>query len=85
MIIYRPASDHGQTVEEYVKEFTFRYPDQGLDLLSTETVEGANAAELYGIMSYPCIMVVSYDGHIAKDWQGIPLPLMNEVAYYATS
>ena len=83
MIIYRPASDHSQTVEEYVREFSFRNPELGVDLLSIETREGANAAELYGIMSYPAMMVIKDDGQIANDWQGTPLPLMNEVAYYA--
>ena len=83
IILYRPASDHGQSVDEFVKEFSYRKPDLSLDVLSVETREGAEMANLYGIMVYPAMMVIGEDGQIAKDWQGLPLPLMDEVAYYA--
>ena len=82
-IIYRPASDHSQTVEEYIRDFEARHPDIPLEVLSTETREGATFAELYGIMGYPTIVAVKDDGQLTKDWQGTPLPLMSEVAYYA--
>ena len=83
IILYRPASDHGQSVDEFVKEFSYRKPDLSLDVLSVETREGAEMANLYGIMVYPAMMVIGEDGQIDKDWQGLPLPLMDEVAYYA--
>lgn len=83
VILYHPASDHGRTVDEYVHEFGVRNPEVSLEGVSVDTREGANLATTYDVVAYPCMLAVREDGSLAKAWQGLPLPLMNEVAYFA--
>lgn len=79
--LYHPRSDHGGLVTDYAVEFE-RYKRKKLELFSLETVEGANLAELYGVSQYPCILAVSDNGSLLRLWQGLPLPLMDELSYY---
>ena len=85
IVVYRPNSDHGRVVEEYLHEFGVRNPEVAVEVYSIDTREGAHVAKLYGIVQYPCMLAVRGDGQLAQTWQGLPLPLMNEVAYYALS
>lgn len=81
--LYNPNSDHARLVDDYAREFGFRYPDFTIQMLSTETRDGADLAELYDIVQYPAVMVVDNDSRVAKVWQGSQLPVMDEIAYYA--
>lgn len=56
-----------------------------LELVSLNTRDGAATASLYDVMSYPAILALNNDGSVLNLWQGVPLPLMNEVAGYAYS
>ncbi|NBU34505.1 hypothetical protein EB118_11975 [bacterium] len=82
VILYKPNSDHGRVVEEYLHEFAVRNPEVSFNALSVETREGANTATLYDVMQYPSMLALRQDGSIAKSWQGLPLPLINDVAYF---
>lgn len=82
IILYHPNSDHGRTIDEYVHEFVARNPEVSLEATSVDTREGANIATLYGVMQYPSMLALRDDGSVAKSWEGLPLPLMNEVAYF---
>jgi hypothetical protein len=42
-------------------------------------------ATLYDIVRYPAIMVLRSDGAMQKAWEGIELPLIDEVQSYARS
>ena len=81
-ILYHPASDHSRLVEEYVHDFTKLNPEVSLEAVSVDTREGARLAELYDITSYPTMMAIREGGELAKVWEGLPLPLMNDVAYF---
>jgi len=81
VILYRPVSEHARDVDDYVREFKIR-TGREFKLISTETKEGANLGELYGIMSYPAVLVTDDDGKLQKIWQGEHLPLYNEVQGY---
>lgn len=83
-ILYRPNSEQSRPVEEFAHEFK-RIHDYDVELLSTETREGASIASLYDIMQTPCLMVVENDGHMVQSWSGEKLPLMAEVAAYIVS
>ncbi len=83
VILYHPKSEQARAVDEYVREFGFRNPDVSLELKSVDEKNGAQFAELYGIVSYPAMLAVGDDGQMAKLWDGEHLPLMNEVAYFA--
>lgn len=79
--LYRPSSEHARSVEEYARDFE-RQRGKEIELLSLDTVEGAEKANLYGIMQYPALLAIRDDGQLLKDWQGARMPLMDEVASY---
>lgn len=81
LALYRPKSEFARMVEEYARDFE-RQRGQTIELVSLDTVEGADMARLYGIVQYPALLVIRDDGQLLKEWQGERLPLMDEVASY---
>jgi hypothetical protein len=67
-----------------VRDYQQRY-DSGrkVELVSLNTRDGAATASLYDVMTYPAILALGNDGSILNMWQGVPMPLMDEVAGYA--
>jgi hypothetical protein len=84
LILYRPNSEHGRLIEEFVHEYRNRHPDR-LEVIDIDTREGIANATLYDIMQYPAILVVQDNGSVQKVWEGPQLPLMDEVASYTNS
>jgi hypothetical protein len=84
MILYRPNSEYGRVTEEFIHEYQARYQSQSLEIINIDTREGMATADLYDIVQYPAVLVVQNDGTIQKAWQGEDLPLMDEVASYAS-
>jgi hypothetical protein len=80
-VLYHPQSDHGGVVQDYAKEFE-KHKKKPLDLVSLESREGADMASLYGVTQYPAFLVKSDEGSLQRLWQGMPLPLMDELSYY---
>jgi hypothetical protein len=85
LVLYRPNSEFARLIDEFVGNFTRVYPDHRLELVDLNSKGGASKAEIYGIVRYPAIIALTNDGQLLKDWQGEPLPLMSEVAYYASA
>jgi hypothetical protein len=86
LILYRPNSEHETDVESFVREFQRRYEvGRKLELVSVNTREGASTASLYDVVAYPAILVLGDDGVLVNFWQGLPLPLMDDVAGFAHS
>ena len=82
LMLYHPQSDHARAVEEFARDFKV-LKTKNLDLFSLETKEGSALAKLYDIVQYPAILVVQESDELVKDWQGMPLPLMDEVIGYS--
>lgn len=85
LVLYRPESEHGRTVDEFVREFQSRNHSGHLEVLNVDSREGSAMASLYDVMSYPAIMVLQTDGMLQKCWEGAELPLVDEVAGYASA
>jgi hypothetical protein len=83
LILYRPNSEHGRLIDEFVHDYQTRNPSNQLELLSVDTREGSAMASLYDVMQYPAILVVKGDGYLQRCWMGDNLPLIDEVASYA--
>ncbi|MBI2589143.1 hypothetical protein HYW35_02995 [Candidatus Saccharibacteria bacterium] len=81
LILYHERSEHGGIVTDYVAEFQ-RYKGKAIELVSLESAEGADMAELYSVTIYPAILAMSENGSLQHLWQGTPLPLMDELSYY---
>jgi hypothetical protein len=83
LILYRPNSEHGRLIEEFIHEYQSHHQSDRLEVLSLDTREGSATAALYDVVQYPAILVLQTDGYVQKIWQGDRLPLMDEVASYA--
>lgn len=83
VILYRPQSEHATTVESFVRDFKRQY-DVGrkIEIQSLNTRDGAATASIYDVTMYPAILALANDGSVMNMWQGLPLPLMDEVAGY---
>jgi hypothetical protein len=79
--LYHPKSDHGGVVMDYAKEFE-NHKKKPLELVSLETIEGADMANIYDVTQYPAFLVIRDDGSLLRLWQGTTLPLMDELSYY---
>lgn len=80
-ILYHPKSETSRVVEEFIHEFE-RTRNKSINPVSLETKEGAELAKLYGIVSYPAVIVTRDNGEYLKHWEGELLPSMDEVAGY---
>lgn len=85
LILYRPDSEHGRSVEEFIHDFQRQHGSHHLEILNIDSRDGIATASLYDIMQYPAILVIQNDGMIQKIWEGDALPLMDEVASYANA
>lgn len=79
MLLYRQRSDHARPVYEFIEMMRRRYPDTKIIEMDIETRQGAAEASLYGIMQYPGILVTGDDGRMLGLWEGLPMPLIDEV------
>lgn len=82
VILYHPNSDLAGRAEDYKSEFESRHQAKQIELLSLETVSGAELAKLYDVVRYPALLVIAGDGNLQKMWQDQPFPLMDEVTAY---
>jgi hypothetical protein len=79
--LYHFESDTARLVEDFAADFE-RSRGGSIELVSLESKEGADMARLYDIVRYPALLAVRDDGQLSAQWQGDPLPLMDEVAGY---
>jgi hypothetical protein len=84
LVLYRPNSEHGRIVEDFIRELRRRVDEARLEVLNIDTRDGSATASLYDIMQYPAILVLQNDGYLQKCWMGDEIPLLDEVAAYAT-
>ncbi len=82
LVLYRPDSEFARPVEEFAHDIE-RQQNVKPELVSLDTREGANMAQLYDIVQYPAILATRDSGEVLQIWAGPQLPLMNEVAAYA--
>jgi hypothetical protein len=85
IVLYRPDSEHGRLIDEFVRKFQAQYQTSRLELLNVDTRDGSAMASLYDVMSYPAILVLQTDGFLQKSWEGEALPLVDEVAGYVNT
>jgi 3-deoxy-D-manno-octulosonic acid (KDO) 8-phosphate synthase len=83
VVLYRPNSEHGRQVEEFIHDFQSQHRDHHLEVLNIDSRDGSATASLYDVMQYPAILVLQTDGYVQKIWEGTQLPLMDEVVSYA--
>ncbi len=85
VLLYRPKSEFARGVEEFVHEYERRDASRHIELLDYDSREGQNLAGLYEIYQHPALLVLADDGKVIQMWMGPQLPLMDELAAYASS
>ena len=85
LILYRPRSEHGRVVEDFVRDFKTVHTTSRLEVLDIDSRDGSAMASLYDVMQYPAVLALRDDGSVLKSWEGEMLPVMNEVAFYTFS
>ncbi|HSX45824.1 MAG TPA: hypothetical protein VLG27_02340 [Candidatus Saccharimonadia bacterium] len=83
LVLYRPNSEHGRLIEDFIHEFKQRYAEAHLEVLNIDSRDGSATASLYDIMQYPAILVLQNDGYLQKSWVGDEIPLLDEVFAYS--
>lgn len=79
-ILYRDHSDHARSVTDFLEMLRRRYPDKSAEVLDIDTREGSAEAVMRGVMQYPAFLITAFDGRVLQQWEGLPLPLIDEVA-----
>lgn len=84
LVLYRPNSDHGRKVEEFIDSLQSRASKFKVESMNIDSREGSATAMLYDIMQYPAVLVTQDNGSAHKVWQGPEAPpLLSEVVSYA--
>lgn len=83
MVVYRPNSEHGRVVSDFLRDLNRLNPNSNkIEEVNVDTREGSAIASLYDVMSYPKVMVVADDGRLIQDWDAGTLPLLNDISFY---
>lgn len=81
VVIWRESSDYARDVIDWLENFRRRTGEE-LESVNPDDKVGISLVETYNAVQYPTILALSSDGILQKDWSGLPLPLIDEVAYY---
>ena len=54
-----------------------------IESVDPDSVEGSDFCQAYDVVEYPSILGIDDFGKVLESWRGMPLPRLNEVAYYA--
>lgn len=84
LVLYRPNSEHGRSVEDFIRDYQSRHGSHHFEVLNIDSRDGSATATLYDVVQYPAILVLQDDGYVQKMWEGGHLPLMDDVAAYAS-
>lgn len=87
LVLYRPRSEHGRSVEAFIRDFKYQHDLDAahLEVKDIDTRDGGATASLYDIFQYPAILILADDGSLIKSWEGENLPLMDELVGYIFS
>lgn len=82
MIFYRERSEYGREVAAYLDDFE-RQTSKSMEVIDPDSPRGADLCRIYDIVEFPTIITTTDDGQLRYMWRGLPLPLIDQVSYYA--
>lgn len=80
LVFYKEGRDYTRPTTDFVETLERRYPGHPVSLLNAEERIHSVEANLYDITNFPAILVTTDSGAVNQMWQGMPLPLVDEVA-----
>jgi len=82
VIVWRRESDYGRVVEDYIRDFEM-LTGKEIESIDPDAQGSEGFLETYDVVEYPTIFGLDDAGKVMESWRGLPLPRLNEVAYYA--
>lgn len=82
VVVYKSSSEHAGAVVEFLHDFEKRTTRQ-IETIDPSSATGAEFCRLYDVVEYPSVVATSNDGQLLHMWRGLPMPLIDEVSYYA--
>ena len=83
VIVWHEQTDYAREVREWLDDFERTMGPGRIESVDPETREGNDFAAAYDVVEYPTILGMDDSGKVLESWRGLPLPRLNEVAYYA--
>ena len=80
--VFKEGRDYSRTVTDYLEDF---YRRTGREIETMDPDESPAFCEAYDIVEYPTLVALDRDGGAVAVWKGLPLPLFDEVSYYAST
>lgn len=81
-VIFKEESDHNRAVVEFLRDFE-RRTGKNIEKVNPDSPSGASFCRTYDVVEYPTIVATDDNGVMQNQWRGLPLPLIDEVSYYA--
>lgn len=78
-VIYRKNTEQERPVIEFKELLRRRHPQIEVNEVDADSKEASSKASAYGFVQYPVILVTDVDGGVQGMWEGVPLPLIDEV------
>jgi len=82
VVVYKDYSNHGREVREYIEDFE-RQTCLKIEVMDPDSGRNEFFLRAYDVVEYPTILAITDEGRLLQQWRGKPLPLFDEVAYYA--
>lgn len=82
VVLYKEATDYARQVTDFLRDFHYQTGHE-LETINPESPDGVLFCRAYDILEFPTILALSDDSHVQNMWQGLPLPTISEVSYYA--
>lgn len=82
VVIYKENTDYARDVATFLHDFEHQTGHK-LELIDPDSSDGTQFCRTYDIVQYPTIIALSDDGLMQNTWNGLPLPTISEVSYYA--
>ncbi|MEI6248987.1 MAG: hypothetical protein WCP00_00095 [bacterium] len=82
IILYRPNSENSLAIENYCATLKKEIYGINIEILDIDSVDGADKAKIYGVISYPAFVVTRDDGQVQNIWEGESYPTKDELESY---
>lgn len=82
VMVWRDNTDYAREVINWLEELS-RKTGKEVESIDPDSMEGGSFVSIYDVVEYPTILALDNAGSVLAMWRGTPLPMIDEVAYYA--
>lgn len=78
-VIYRKNTEQERPIIEFKEMMRRRHPQIDVTEIDADSRDATTKAHTYGFVQYPVILITDDAGRMQGMWEGVPLPLIDEV------